>query len=267
MFDTHPHSKRLGFHSHALCQQHLIGIPGRVSDAKEYHISRDAFLTINDNRPDSSLHEFQIRHLAAKADLAAKPDDLLPNIADNAPQQIRPDMWLMQIADFLRRTSFDERRDDILHMPVINACGELSIRERSCSALAKLNIGLHIQCPPLPEPLDILMTGIHILPAFQHERLPAGLSQRKCRKHARGAKANDYRALCSRRQYPAHCRSHRFCQDLFYIPVLMHFLHNLLLIYGQANIQHIDKLHGRTMITTRIHSLTHNYHLKHSLRW
>ena len=110
------------------------------------------------------------------------------------------------------------------------------------------------------------MPRIHILPALEYQRLPAGTGQRERGKHPCGTKANDHGPeLCApgrQRQCRLCCRCYP-CHVLIAPQTSQHGLFCALYLY----IQYINELNRRPLIATGIDSLTHNYHLKHSLRW
>ena len=165
-----------------------------MPDTHEQIAGRNAFLAIDDHRLKLPVPAFQVRHLRGKAHRPAQPDDFLPDILHNIPQQIRSDMGLVQIADFLRRTSRNKGLQHGCHRTVIDTGGELAIGKSSGSAFPKLHIGPFIQNPPLPEAIDSRVPLIHILPALQYQRLPACPGQCQSCEHPRRTKAHDHRA-------------------------------------------------------------------------
>ena len=151
-------------------------------------------------------------------------------------------------------------------MRVVDARRELAVGERPRAALAELHVRLRVERAAAPEALDILVARVDIVAAFEHERLAALARERQGGEHACGAKADD-----DGPPLEVQLRQRRCCLWLggrLDIAVAAQLLQHLLLeLLIEPDVEDVDELDGRTVITARVDSLTHNYHPGNLLRW
>ena len=72
---------------------------------------------------------------------------------------------------------------------VFYACGELSVGECACTALAELNVCFGRELSPMPEIGDSPAAVIHISATLQHQRTVAHFRKNESRKHSRRPEA------------------------------------------------------------------------------
>ena len=65
--------------------------------------------------------QLHARHLRTETNLATHADNGTAQIFHHIPQNIRPNVRLLQIADFLGRTRRNERLDDLVHACIVRA--------------------------------------------------------------------------------------------------------------------------------------------------
>ena len=177
-------------------------------------------------------------------------------------------MRLVQVADLLRCAGRDKGFDDIFHMRVVDARRELAVRERPGTSLAKLDIRLRIERPALPELRNIGMTRIDIVAAFKHERLHPGARERQRSEHAGRAEAHDDGPMFRRLPLQHLGRQGQRC--LLHIAVAAQSLQDFALLLfpvREPDIEYIDELNGRAMVSPGVDSLTHNYPPGKLPRW
>ena len=170
MLNAHPHGKRLGFHGKAPLQQHAVGIPGGMADAEKRRLAGNTLLPCNNQcfQP-AVLPTLYIRHTGPKTHPPAQADNLQTNLLHDAPQEIRADMGLMQIFDFLRCPRRHKAVQHLRHQRVAYARGQLAVREGARAAFAELHIGIRQQAAFPPESFNVTGPGIYILAALQHQ--------------------------------------------------------------------------------------------------
>ena len=76
---------------------------------------------------------------------------------------------------------------------VVGAGGQLPVGESPGTSLAKLNVGLRVQFPPLPEGLHMADPLLHGLPPLQEDGVQPGLRQAERSQQARRAAAHHHR--------------------------------------------------------------------------
>ena len=140
MLDAHPDGKRLRLHVHARSMEHRIRVTRRVPDTEKHRAYGNLLCPIHRECSDTPPSHRDVRHLCAKAYLAAHLDNLLTQALHHRAQHIRPDMRLLQIPYLLGRTCRDERLDDLIHARVATARRQLAVGERSRATLAELDI-------------------------------------------------------------------------------------------------------------------------------
>ena len=177
-------------------------------------------------------------------------------------------MGLLEIADLLRGSRRHKSLQHIRHAGIADPGGELSVGKGSRASLAELDIGTRIQAASSPELQNSGATPIHIKAPLQHKGLPSRTGKGEGRKHARRAKAHDNGTM-----NPLPPGNDLREGSLFRlrgfsdVPVPPEFIQELSLGDGNRHVQNVDKLYGCPPIAPCIHCLTHNYHLRHSLRW
>ena len=155
-----------------------------------------------DHTTDTPVVYAQILHQRMKPHLPAEAFDLFADILDHDTQNIGADVRLLLVQDLLRCAGSHEFLQHLANTHVLDACGQFAVTEGARAAFSKLYIGLHVQHTILPETLYCGCSGIHILPALQHQRSQSRLRQNQRCKHAcRSETDNDWTILQNTRAY------------------------------------------------------------------
>ena len=261
VLDAHADGKRLCLHDDARLMQHSIRIARRVSDAEKDCLRRNTFRVAHVQCHNAILMQLHTRHLRTEAHLTAQRNDFFAQILHHGPQNIRPDVRLLQIANFFGRTRRDKRLDDLAHARIIAACRQLSIRKGPRAALAELHIRRRIKRACLPETCHIRRTPVHILSAFENKRRESRTRKQPRGKDPRGTKSDHNGTMLS--QCPRlrdHQRLLARCRHNLLVPTKARE-HRMLILH--ISIQHIDPNEGRTMPAPCIQCLMNNNHPAH----
>ena len=233
-----------------------------MPDAEKDRLHGNPLRIVHHKSRNPSRTQLHARHLCAKAHRSAHADNGTAQIFHHIPQNIRPDVRLLQTADFLRCARRDKRLDDLVHTRVIAACRQFPVRKRSRTALTKLHIRCGIEHARLPKPRDIGRTAIHILPAFEHERTEPRTRERPCGKDPRRAEPHNHGTMCRNCTHTGdlHRYGHR-CRHHIRIPAQASE-HCTLMV--KCDIQRIDPRNRRPLPAPRIQCLMNNNHPAHS---
>ena len=261
MLDAHTNGKRLRLHRNSCLMQQRICIARGVTDPKKDRLRRNPLRIIDPQCRKCTRTQLHIRHLRTKAHLCAHAYEIHAQVLHHGAQDVRPNVRLLQIADFLRRTCADKCLDDLPHARIITACRQLAVRKRPRTTLAKLHIRRRIEHPRLPKTRHVSRASVHVLPAFEHKRCKPRTRKYPCSKDPRRTKAHD-----NRTEYT--CAHVRDCQRLIggrghdlTVPPKAHEYTALIL---HRNIQHIDPCDRSPSSAPRIQSLMNNKHPMHS---
>ena len=195
MLDAHAHGEGLGLHGKAQAVEHLEGIPGAVTDGEDGVVTVDDLAALQLQPRQLSAFAADARHLAVEADLAAKPDDGVPQILDHRQQHIGAHMGLGVIEDVLPGAAFDELLQDPADSGIVDAGVQLAVGEGPRAALAELDIASWIQLSGGEKVFNLGIAAGGVLAPFQHQGPKPRPGQDQGSEHARGAEAHHHRAL------------------------------------------------------------------------
>ena len=129
-----------------------------------------------------ALFQPEARDLGGEAHLPAQGDNLPPDGAHHPRKLIRADVGLGLVEDFLGGAGGHQLLQHLADAAVPGAGGELAIGEGAGAALPKLDVGLGIQHPLLPEALNGALPLLHGLAPLQDNGLLAALGQEQARR-------------------------------------------------------------------------------------
>ena len=146
-------------------------------------------------------------------------------------------MGLMLPKDILRGPC---RHEDLHHLGqagVMGSRGEFSIGKGACAPFPKLNVGLRVQVPALPEGLHVLHPLLDGLAPFQQNRPEARPGQSEGGKQPRRPAAHHHRRQGGNPRHLRKCVGHRRLHQRNLIPLPPGY-HRLLV--GQGDIHRHD---------------------------
>ena len=261
VLDAHADGKRLCLHDDARLMQHSIRIARRVSDAEKDCLRRNTFRVAHVQCHNAILMQLHTRHLRTEAHLTAQRNDFFAQILHHGPQNIRPDVRLLQIANFFGRTRRDKRLDNLPHARVCAARRQFPIRERPRAPLTELHIRCRIEDPHLPEACHIRRPSVDILSALEDKRRKPCAYEHPCGKDPRRAEPHNHGTMC--RNYTHTGDLHRYghrCRHHIRIPAQASE-HCTLMV--KCDIQRIDPRNRRPLPAPRIQCLMNNNHPVH----
>ena len=142
---------------------------------------------------DVLVRDDEVGQGTAEPYLAAEADDLFADILDHFDQVVRADVGVVRVEDGFRGAEADEIGHDLVLPRVLDAGGQLAVRERSRAAFAELDVRGGVERTVLPEVLHVLRAGVGVVAAFEHDRFEARFREGQGTEHARRAEADDDR--------------------------------------------------------------------------
>ena len=115
--------------------------------------------------------------LGVEADFAAGLLDLLADVAHDVHKQVGADVGFCLPQDLLGRARFHEQMQDVLRPGAFDVRGELSVRERSRTAFAVLDVGVRVERLAGVEGVDRRHALVHRCTTLDHERAQTGARQ------------------------------------------------------------------------------------------
>ena len=175
--------------------EHLKGIPGTVADGKNGPVTGNHFFSVDFQPCKLSVFAAQSGNLSLEPHLAAQGNDPLAEILHHFQKNIGAHMGLGVKEDVLSCAC----RHHLLQHPadpgIVDTGIQLAVGEGSGAAFTKLDIGLRIQRPSLPELPHLFVTGCRVITPFQHQGPESGLGQDQCSEHACRSKSHHHRSV------------------------------------------------------------------------
>ena len=194
MFRAESHRKRFAFQRQAHGMQHGKGIPRAVAHCQDQLVAEDAARR-GSNAAQRAAAGLQAGQRRVKVYFPAKVFDLSADAGNNAAQQVSAHMGLLPPGDIRRGAVLQKGVRHKAAQRIPHAGGQLAVRECSCAALAKLDIGVGVQRAGL---LKLLHSGHTVRQgrtALQHNGVVTIAGQQQGRKQPRRAKADHHRAV------------------------------------------------------------------------
>ena len=153
LFYPDPHRKRFVLHHKAAGEKRFVSIARGMPDSKDHAVGQVLLIRRH-------AHPFpfgaKIGDLRVEFDLAAKTDDLLPQIADGRPQTVGTDMRFVDIQNIFGRAELHECfQNEAGKIFFLDAAVEFSVRKSARTALAVLGVGLFVQDAILPQSVHL----------------------------------------------------------------------------------------------------------------
>ena len=170
------------------------GIPRRMPDREDHRI-RWELLSIDPNAAEPPSTCDKLVRPGMKPHLAAQTENLLPYAFHHPAQQVGADMRLCLHQNIRRRAVCGQNSKNFSAERVVDACGQLAIREGARAALAKLNVVFRIEDAALPIPFHRGYPLIDRSAPLQHKRPIALSCQHQGRKESRRTQTDHHRAV------------------------------------------------------------------------
>ncbi len=138
--------------------EHPEGVPGRVARGQNQGITRHGVSAIplcHDDLLELMVRKREALQAMAKTNLAAAAKSP-PGAADHLAEEVGSHMGLMLPKDILRGPCRHEGLHHLGQAGVMGSRGEFSIGKGPGTPFPKLNVGLRVQVPALPEGLHVL---------------------------------------------------------------------------------------------------------------
>ncbi len=191
MLYANANRKRLSCHLHAIRIELAKRITRAVANRQNRLFSQNFFTCRQNQALQLTIRNLEVFNLRLKPHLATQRDDFLSDIFHDITQQIRSNMRMRLVENFLRRTSIDELRQHLATTQIFDTTGQLPIRKRPSATLAKLHVRLRIQLSFGPKCVYGFNTVIDGFAAFQNEWLVAHLRKEECSIHASRSKTDN----------------------------------------------------------------------------
>ena len=211
MLGAEAHTERLAFQLQAAVHQHPEGIAGRVAH-REHQSFAGKGAICGKNAGDLTIFLFKAGQGRVEMHLTAQSFDLLADRGDHTAQQVGAHVGLLLPGDLLRRTVLQEHLGNKTAQLIADAGGQLAVRESTGTALAKLNVRIHIQFAGSRKMFHRLYALVQRRAALQHNGLIALPGQQQRCKQARRAKAAHHRPVRQRKRAILHRKIHLFLQ-------------------------------------------------------
>ena len=170
MLNSHTHSKWFRLYTHTARIKHLIYIASRMARS-QHHSTRLYAISTRLHARHATILDEQSLNALRKVNLATALDNLSAYIGNNSRQTIGADMRMRLVENLLRRTMKNQTLQGTIIIATFFATREeFTIRERSCTTLAKGVIRIGIYTPSSLNLSDILAALDNILTSFEKHR-------------------------------------------------------------------------------------------------
>ena len=115
-----------------------------------------------------------------KQKFTAERIDKLAHVDEYGSQPIAADMRFVQVCDFLRRTELNKSFQNFSVAEIFCLCVEFSVRKRSGTALAELNIAVRVQNMFIKKPVVLRGSLLNRAAAFNDDRSYSRADQTNC---------------------------------------------------------------------------------------
>ena len=243
--------------------EHLECIARAVSHSENDMVCGNVFAACKRDASDTASRgisivsfNLDVIHSALETDFAAKFDDLRSHFLNDADESKCSDMRSIDIENFFRRACLHELVEHFQSVVlwIFDLAIQLSVRESSCAAFAKLRIRFWIKCAILPHTKSVFRSLAHGLSALENNWAKTRLRQDESRKKSRWAHADHKRSVRLR----GRCLRHKFVTRIWSLADAAIALHTRKQCGLIANFN-IDRVHEEHRISlARIDRATEN---------
>ena len=129
----------------------------------------NALIAINFNTNDSVIFNKQISYFGTESNFTTPFDNAFTHSFHHGAQLICTYVRFMFIQDFFWSAKLYKIFGDFMQSWMCNAGCQFTIREGTCTTLAKLYIGFGLKYALLPKRFYILATSINVLTSFKND--------------------------------------------------------------------------------------------------
>ena len=195
MFYPKAHGHIFLFHKNAGGKQRFNGVAAAVPDGKNHVRNLRGFRIsarfFEPHGNDLAVFGRYALKLRAEKHLSAKAFHFRSQVFHNLRQAVAPDVRLGLDKDFLRRAESHQIFKNLALSFAADARVQLSVRERSRSAFAELNVGFGVQNFFDIKALNFFLSVVNGQASFHDDRLKPRAGQLKRSEHARRPEPHD----------------------------------------------------------------------------
>ena len=193
LLDAHAHRKGLGLHGNAPAAEHLKGVPGRVSGAKEQGAAGQTVRPLRAFHSDGGkgpIFHFDIRKFTLKADIRPQREELRAKVFQHNVEIIRAHMGLGVDQNVLRCAVLYQLFQNKAVADIFCAGIQLTVGKGARAALTELDVAGQVQLTGGPKALYILGAPLHAASPLQQNGLEPRFGQNQCGKKPRRPRAH-----------------------------------------------------------------------------